>query len=879
MEEKMQEKAKVAEDSWKQLCLEIPGVFDITSPESAPCSPNLASTRASAASRVAKALRELLKDFDGADAVQERFVKLAASFHESEASLRRLQASCCTNIESLKMMKTTIEQSAEEAIRLMQLFDGRVGDMRSQLRKTIRSRAGTVDETVLCGDVSEKMMRSIPLAQSITAEDASYTVDNILSLLQTLEHDLCDQPATALQTVADEVAIDLSQVPVTVPELPRLVAACTPRMSKPCIDAPTPPTDADLVEHPHLRPTTAVAMSSLTGRTPLDPEQRSNIGSPQPQGQDSIASDLSASLRKESREVPLVRQRLNAVTSAAAGLALAFPSYDSADECSTTGDWLEQGHDQVPTLDAASPSFLSQCDGDAILLRQSIDLPQLAEASTAYDGGVLTDELVLSSTLPHINAVTACQTGIAASRQQLSTSDTSNHVAFLGTHEPAVTPHRGIHGKQWPTYAFDNEENDAISNPLQYAIAKTHSHLIEAAKLTRLNNISSAVLFPGEPTELHSGGSRATPLGNRPPRIVTADAAELLETAGTEMLVLKHDGIDKAGTCRPCWSVDVNPAADVGTIDLEDSRPFGFDGLGGQMMPEAQAADPTALQCSVRHCDSTKPALSTPSLDAEEVRAHDLPIGPSSNRQVVQQRPDSSRSADAASSCMLHPHMMHRRPATTETCGTVPGDANAPLSDEDRVSSAFHEVLFQKAALSRVSSPAVPRRAKETSAVFMSEGRLKPQALWNEQVRQMPTQARSLCSLHHPRQLLTGHLAPMYPPGAAGDWHPSTTSPLAAAGHKLVLSHSPQKQAIGGRNRRYSMTTTSAPSTEVAAAAAAAGAGGTAESTLSYMVSAASPPRSFGGPQKGMASKAFCAKVQKRLVASGSAPNLLIRAR
>jgi hypothetical protein len=224
-EQMMQAKAKVAEELWAslRLSLQIPGVCD--APD--------ATNDASAPARVAEALKELLKDFEGADVVHERSVELASIFRESFASLRRLQSS----LEGLQAVQKRMERSAEDAVRLKRLFEGTVENVRVQLRKTLRGRSATCVDNVSAGSGADTRSRANTLVDDFAArsrgntrsslvEDLAFendasdkssarldgsglNTDCISSLLETLERDLIDQPIAALQTVADEVAAKL----------------------------------------------------------------------------------------------------------------------------------------------------------------------------------------------------------------------------------------------------------------------------------------------------------------------------------------------------------------------------------------------------------------------------------------------------------------------------------------------------------------------------------------------------------------------------------------------------------------------------------------------------------------------------------------------
>lgn len=246
-EEKRQVSAKKAEVLWRRLSLQIPFVFDFVL-DSAPGSPGAqAEHSAAVATKVAAELAKLLADFEGADALQLKFRNVATSFRESEASLRRFQASFSNNLAGFHELQSTIEKAAEEALRLMRLFECKVGDMREQLRTTLKSR-GMRETTALSNDptgvvnidnsASPSIYKSASLSILETIASADEPIsnacldsslneegfgevysgmevvrDSVGSLRESLERDLCDRPMTALQTIAEEVNEQIASSP------------------------------------------------------------------------------------------------------------------------------------------------------------------------------------------------------------------------------------------------------------------------------------------------------------------------------------------------------------------------------------------------------------------------------------------------------------------------------------------------------------------------------------------------------------------------------------------------------------------------------------------------------------------------------------------
>eukprot|EP00931_Biecheleriopsis_adriatica_P025158 TRINITY_DN15530_c0_g1_i1.p1 TRINITY_DN15530_c0_g1~~TRINITY_DN15530_c0_g1_i1.p1 ORF type:complete len:809 (-),score=116.88 TRINITY_DN15530_c0_g1_i1:59-2485(-) len=200
VEDKRQLRAKHAEDLWRKLSLF--GLFDGQVGQ---------EECMAVAKKVAAALAEMLADFEGAEAVRDNFVSVANSFRDSEASLQRLSTIFGQNLKGFQTMQNTIERCAAEAIRLLSLFEGNVGDMRVQLHKTLKTPKR-------CG------MARFPDDCLEASASETQDPDHIAKLLQTLERDLCDTPMSAMITAAEKVntqvanardAIAPQPVPVT----------------------------------------------------------------------------------------------------------------------------------------------------------------------------------------------------------------------------------------------------------------------------------------------------------------------------------------------------------------------------------------------------------------------------------------------------------------------------------------------------------------------------------------------------------------------------------------------------------------------------------------------------------------------------------------
>eukprot|EP00913_Durusdinium_trenchii_P001830 g1696.t1 len=130
------------------------------------------------ARRISQALGDMLLGFEGNDDVRARFLNVAKTFDESEVSLRQLQQSF-------------------EVIRLVSLLEGDCASMRVQLRRTLKSPSMSHSMAGCMEKLGQKrlLMHSLPQNSS----------DHIGELLDTLEHDLCDSPLTAMVQVAQDV--------------------------------------------------------------------------------------------------------------------------------------------------------------------------------------------------------------------------------------------------------------------------------------------------------------------------------------------------------------------------------------------------------------------------------------------------------------------------------------------------------------------------------------------------------------------------------------------------------------------------------------------------------------------------------------------------
>eukprot|EP00930_Biecheleria_cincta_P029124 TRINITY_DN20275_c0_g1_i2.p1 TRINITY_DN20275_c0_g1~~TRINITY_DN20275_c0_g1_i2.p1 ORF type:complete len:994 (+),score=190.62 TRINITY_DN20275_c0_g1_i2:52-2982(+) len=193
IDDKKQLKARIAEDLWKKLSLEVRSIFGDSADD---------SLVSDAARRVADALAEMLAMFEGAGDVRDKFMKVASSYRDSEASLRALQASFGDNLDGLQVMQNTIERCSLEAIRLLAYFEGNIDNMRVQLHRTLKSPKRRRPSGQLLMDGS---------GDAGEASSGPADSDYIGILLHTLERDLCDRPMQNMMAHAEEVNAQMSQ--------------------------------------------------------------------------------------------------------------------------------------------------------------------------------------------------------------------------------------------------------------------------------------------------------------------------------------------------------------------------------------------------------------------------------------------------------------------------------------------------------------------------------------------------------------------------------------------------------------------------------------------------------------------------------------------
>ncbi|CAK9033989.1 unnamed protein product [Durusdinium trenchii] len=149
------------------------------------------------ARRISQALGDMLLGFEGNDDVRARFLNVAKTFDESEVSLRQLQQSFGDNLDGLQETRNNFDRCTEEVIRLVSLLEGDCASMRVQLRRTLKSPSMSHSMAGCMEKLGQKrlLMHSLPQNSS----------DHIGELLDTLEHDLCDSPLTAMVQVAQDV--------------------------------------------------------------------------------------------------------------------------------------------------------------------------------------------------------------------------------------------------------------------------------------------------------------------------------------------------------------------------------------------------------------------------------------------------------------------------------------------------------------------------------------------------------------------------------------------------------------------------------------------------------------------------------------------------
>ena len=151
------------------------------------------------AKKISEALAEMLADFEGNDDVRSRFLNVAKSYDQSAVSLRKLQQSFGDNLDGLEAMRNNFDRCTEEVIRLVSLLEGDCASMRVQLHRTLKSPRERMSQNLFGG--LESLGKSLLVLENIPQSPE----DHISGLLDTLEHDLCDTPLTAMVQVAQDV--------------------------------------------------------------------------------------------------------------------------------------------------------------------------------------------------------------------------------------------------------------------------------------------------------------------------------------------------------------------------------------------------------------------------------------------------------------------------------------------------------------------------------------------------------------------------------------------------------------------------------------------------------------------------------------------------
>eukprot|EP00930_Biecheleria_cincta_P011750 TRINITY_DN11481_c0_g1_i1.p1 TRINITY_DN11481_c0_g1~~TRINITY_DN11481_c0_g1_i1.p1 ORF type:complete len:777 (-),score=153.63 TRINITY_DN11481_c0_g1_i1:224-2554(-) len=190
VDEKRQMLAKRADSMWRTLLSQVECVFK--------CDVG-AEDVTTAAKEVASALAEMLAGFEGGDAVQDKFLGMADTFRESEASLRHLAKLLEVDLSGFQDMQGTIEQCVLEAARIIGLFEDHVSALRLQLNQTLQSPKRQLTGRPFSGPADNQ------IPQVAISSQNPHTEDHISKLLRNLQRDLCDKPMMEMVATAEAV--------------------------------------------------------------------------------------------------------------------------------------------------------------------------------------------------------------------------------------------------------------------------------------------------------------------------------------------------------------------------------------------------------------------------------------------------------------------------------------------------------------------------------------------------------------------------------------------------------------------------------------------------------------------------------------------------
>eukprot|EP00440_Ansanella_granifera_P012456 gb/GFBE01013539.1/.p1 GENE.gb/GFBE01013539.1/~~gb/GFBE01013539.1/.p1 ORF type:complete len:781 (+),score=113.85 gb/GFBE01013539.1/:1-2343(+) len=139
-------------------------------------------------------LGELLEDVEGAAGLRKTAANMVCRLKGAEEALRRLHAAYVVQFHGYEEMHRDIDRCAAEAMRLVAIFEGSVGDV----RRCLRSPA-VIESLRLPAPCEEHT------AGSVQADEDPKAAETRASILKNLEKDLCDRPVELLQGVAHDI--------------------------------------------------------------------------------------------------------------------------------------------------------------------------------------------------------------------------------------------------------------------------------------------------------------------------------------------------------------------------------------------------------------------------------------------------------------------------------------------------------------------------------------------------------------------------------------------------------------------------------------------------------------------------------------------------
>jgi hypothetical protein len=688
-----------------------------------------------------------------------------------------------------------------------------------------------------------------------------------MSLLETLEHDLCDRPTTALQTVADEVSVNLSHVSVTKPELPCLVGAWGSPASKQGIITLARIGNDDGADLAHVREN-AIALNS---------EQKQPVGKIQPLPRGELTQPF-----ESVRPVPLAGSDL--------------PRLGIGDAGTRT---LQQINAMaaVPTSLISARAALAPRAGKE---NNGANILDSISSKSMTKNGKHEVEAVLHERSTEEVSELASSTPRSASRHGPTRGDLATGFDFKSS---SVVPRSGV------------PSADQFGTPQQLLKAMSHDALVEGVVETMGDHNGRPQQLPnlhaghrgglGVPAQTHSAAARndgmalprrdggdVTGRSISPVQDGMADCPSCASPCDNSTLVAPKTIAVDTPADQPQSSADLSHLTSLAeSSDLGPSAPgFVYAGRPASRIQTLSCGASVVQSVAAAACTSLTSPL--PLNDAVD----EQPLGLEMSENTWKLREDGSPRPAAVQ------HMLE----ASSSSGSGAWDTRSRMQQAPPVAAAIREALLQRAGVvGKVQRTALqaqlPSMQTESRAIAesgshgsMGHVRHQPRSMLpcTEQTSRISTPPPAPCKSnpHPPRRASTRHFAPIYPPAA--DWHHAeaasiSKSPLAAAGRALPLApFAPVSHFIPKRSRRNrsSLVATLEPTTEPA--------------PCSSRFSSPSPPlpiRPFGGPPGGASRDqaprslgardkdvvrlpiGIAAKRRQATFASRSAPSLILK--